>query len=149
MQLKRHSPGSSVGIEPAHVEKILGTLGLSSSTVSSVHPGESGRSAAWRKSASEALRFRPNRRGGRGTQRQAGMERGRQRTRGRPGLPLRSLRRTRFHKGPPLHGLATGGVTAMRSLPHGAQRAVVASHRSHQASQQGHPELRKFKSRKI
>ena len=27
MQLKKHSPGSSMGIEPAHVEKILGTLG--------------------------------------------------------------------------------------------------------------------------
>lgn len=33
----------------------------------------------------------------------------------RPGLPLRSVRRTRFLQGPTPHGLATGGATATRS----------------------------------
>lgn len=80
-------------------EHTAGTLGAQCRENHRVipHPGSHRRSAAWPKSAIEALRFRPNRprrRPKAGRRGEAG------RGRGRPGLPVRSVRWTRFRKGP-------------------------------------------------
>lgn len=128
--------------------KYWGHWGLSSSTVSSPHPGESRRSAAWPKSAIEALRFRPNRRGGRGAQRQAGVERGKQRTRGGQACLSGQSDGLAFTRAL-LRMLSNWWAHGNEAPATWGSESSVASHRSHLASQQEHPELRKFKSRKI